>query len=84
MHAACHAATNLMFGSCTVLGSSSPVIEASKLVTVKMESQSQTPSLQLRHWLVDCARTMLTTFTILCTMTTMQLLGMWSSFSYHY
>ena len=44
MHAACHAMSDLKFGSCTALLSSSPVIEASKLV-----SRSQTPSLQLRR-----------------------------------
>ena len=46
MHVVCHATTDLKFGSCTALSSSSPVIEASKLIEV--ESQSQTPSLQLR------------------------------------
>ena len=45
MHAACHATRDLKFGSCTALSSSSPVIEASKLVTVEVESWSQTPSL---------------------------------------
>ena len=45
MHAACYAMTDLKFGSCTALSSSSPVIEASKLVTLDVESQSQTPSL---------------------------------------
>ena len=42
MHAACHAMSDLKFESCTstALSSSSPVIEASKLV-----SRSQTPSL---------------------------------------
>ena len=48
--------TNLKFGSCT---SSSPMIEASKLVTIKVESQSQTPSLRSIEapalmWLSDC------------------------------
>lgn len=42
MHAACHATCDLKFGSCTALPSSSPVTEASKLVTVKVESRSQT------------------------------------------
>ena len=53
-----------MFRSCTVLLSSSPVIEVSKRATVEVESRSQTPSLRLRRWLVyiDCARTVLTTF----------------------
>jgi hypothetical protein len=36
--------------SCTALSSSVPVVEASKLVTIEVESQSQTPSLQLRRW----------------------------------
>ena len=47
-----HAMTDLKFGSYTALSSSSPVIEASKLVPVEVESQSQTPSLRLRcqHW----------------------------------
>ena len=39
------AMTNLKFGSCTTLSSSSPMIEASKLVTVKVDSWSRTPSL---------------------------------------
>ena len=43
MHAVCHATSNLKFGSCTALSSSSPVIEASKLVTVEVENWSQTP-----------------------------------------
>ena len=37
MHAACHATTNLKFGSCIALPSSSPVIEASKLITVEIK-----------------------------------------------
>jgi hypothetical protein len=39
--------TDLKFGSCTVMLSLSPVIEASKLVTstVEVENWSQTPSL---------------------------------------
>ena len=62
------------------------MIEASKLVTVEVESQSQTPSLPAIEalWLVNYARIILTTFTIiLCTIRTtgIQLLGMWSSFS---
>ena len=40
MHVACHATTDLKFGSCTVLSSSSPEVEASKPVKVKVESQS--------------------------------------------
>jgi hypothetical protein len=40
---------DLKFGSCTALSSSSPVIEASKLVTVEVESRFQTPSLRLRR-----------------------------------
>jgi hypothetical protein len=43
-----HIMTDLKFGSCTVLSSSSPVIEASKFATVEVESRSQTPSLLLR------------------------------------
>ena len=45
MHAACNATTDLKFESCTALLSSSPVIEASKLVTIEVKSRSQTPSL---------------------------------------
>ena len=47
MHVACHAMTDLKFGSCTVLSSSSPEVEASKPVTVEVESESydQTPFL---------------------------------------
>ena len=45
-YAARHAVT---FGSCTALSSSSPIIEASKLVTIEVKSQSQTPSLWLRR-----------------------------------
>ena len=41
MHAAYHVTSDLKFGSCTALSSSSPVIKASKLVS----SRSQTPSL---------------------------------------
>ena len=58
------------------------MIEVSNLVTFKVESRSQTPSLRLRApasmWLVDCAcaRTMLTTFTISCIIRTMQLLSL--------
>jgi hypothetical protein len=33
-----HVTTDLKFGSCTALSSSSPAIEASKVVTVKVES----------------------------------------------
>ena len=43
-----HVTTDLKFGSCTALSSSCPVIEASKLVPVEVESRSQTPSLRLR------------------------------------
>ena len=43
-----HATTDLKFGSSTVLSSSSPVIEALKLVPVEVESRSQTTSLELR------------------------------------
>ena len=35
-----HATTDLKFGSCTVLSSSPPVIEASKYVHVEIESRS--------------------------------------------
>ena len=42
-----HAMTDLKFGSCTVLSSSSPVIEVSKLVPVKVESRSQTSTSSL-------------------------------------
>jgi hypothetical protein len=35
------------------------MVEASKLITIKVESRSQTPSLRLRHY---CVRTILTTF----------------------
>ena len=44
-----HATTDLKFGSCTALSSSSPVIEALKSVPVEVESRSQTPSLRLRR-----------------------------------
>ncbi len=44
-----HVATNLKFGSCTALSSSSPVIEALKPVTIEVESRSQTPSRWLRR-----------------------------------
>ena len=45
------------------------IIEALKLVTIEIESRSQIPSLRLRRrhqctWLIDDARTILTTFTI--------------------
>jgi hypothetical protein len=45
MHAACHAMSDLKFGSSTALSSSSPLIEALKLVTVEVNSWSQMPSL---------------------------------------
>ena len=74
MHAACHAMTDLKFRSCTVLSSSSPVIEASKPVTVKVESWSQIPISVIEApalmWLVDGVRTILMTFTIVCTIRT--------------
>ena len=44
MHAACRATANLTFGSCTMLSSSSPVIEASKL---EIESVSDSIALRL-------------------------------------
>ena len=57
------------------------MIEVLKPVIFKVESQSQTPSLRLKRWYqCNCARTILTTLTILCTVRSMQLLGMWSSF----
>ena len=52
--------------SCTALSSSSPVIEALKLVTIEVESWSQTRiEAPASMWLVDCARTILTTITII-------------------
>ena len=61
MHVVCHATTDLKFGSCTVLSSSSPEVEASKPVKVKVESQS-TDTISVIEvpasiGLVDCACT---------------------------
>ena len=47
-----------------VLLSSSPVIEALKLVTIEIENRSQTPSGAGIDVACDCARTILTIFTI--------------------
>ena len=62
MHAT--TAANLKFGSCTVLSSLSPMIEASKLVTVEVKGrESVLDSISAASmWLADCARTVLTTF----------------------
>ncbi len=57
-----HVTTNLKFGSCTALSSSSPVIEASKLVTVEVESHHLTIEAPASMWLIHCACTILTTF----------------------
>ena len=48
-----HAMTDLKFGRCTALSSSCPVTEASKLVTVAVESLSQTPSHQRGLYYID-------------------------------
>ena len=61
-HTACHALTNLTFRSCTALLSLSPVIEALKLVTVKVESRCHADSISVIEapvsmWPVDCVRT---------------------------
>ena len=46
-HAACHAATNLTFRSCTVLSSSSPVFEASKLNCHYQDQESVSDSISV-------------------------------------
>ena len=81
--------TDLKFGSCTVLSSSSPVIEASKLVPIQIESLSQTPSLQLRRryqchlWLVDYINDLLPYASLETILNTyIPATGMWSNFSY--
>ena len=54
MHAVCHETTDRKFGSCTAMSSSSPVIEALKLVTVKIESVSDSIS-TIEHASIDVA-----------------------------
>ena len=51
-----------MFRSCTVLLSSSPVIEVSKCATLEVESVSDSISAIEALACIDCARTVLTTF----------------------
>ena len=53
--------TDLKFESCTALSSSSPVIEASKLVTGEVESRVS-DAFEAPPSSVDCVRTILTTF----------------------
>ena len=48
-----YATTDLKFGSCTTLSSSSPVTEASKFVSVEIESPSQISSHRCGLYYVD-------------------------------
>ena len=77
MHAACHATSDLKFGSYTALSSSSPMIEALKLVTVDVESRSQTPSLWLKRQHTCGLLTVHTLYWQPCTTIIMHLCSYW-------